>query len=110
MLPDHIVIESSEREMLRNVLNEILHGLAIDNLEGVVGFCRSDLENLFECFNNLSGDAQVQITRGQAWASHNALSVTLRELGDEEFHTRTGFDFADDKILLRRLSGLLNRS
>jgi len=103
-------MESSDRKLLRSVLNEILNGFAVQSFEGMIGISRLELEKLFEYFNELSSDAQVQLTRTQVWALHNALSATLRELGIEEFHTRTGFDFAEAEIVLARLSRVLHGS
>ena len=108
MLPNQLVIESSDRDLLRNVLNEVLNGFAIQNFEGTIGNSRSELENLFEYFNDHSAHAQVQLTGAQASAVLNALCATLRELGSEEFHTRTGFDFAESEIVLQRLTRLLH--
>lgn len=110
MPPNHYVIESSDRNLLRNVLNEVLNGFAIDNFESTIGISWSELNELFERFKELSDDEQLRLTRPQAWAVHNALRETLRELGIEEFHTRTGFDFVESKIVLERLSQLLEGS
>jgi hypothetical protein len=108
MLPNHFVIESSDKILLRNVLNEILNGFTIDNFENTIGVSKSDLEKLVDYFSGLSKDAQVQLTPAQAWAVHNALHETLRELGNEEFHTRTGFDFAEGQSVLRELGQQLH--
>lgn len=110
MLLNQLVIESSVRDLLRNALNEVLNGFAIQNFEGTIGISRSELELLFEYFNDHSADAQVQLTRTQASAALNALRATLGELGSEEFHTRTGFDFAESEIALQRLTRLLDGS
>ena len=40
-------------------------------------------------------------------AVRNALRETIRELGVEEFHTRTGYDFDEGKAILRELDKLL---
>ena len=92
------------------MFNEVLHGFAISNFESTIGMSRLELEKLFKYFDDLSGDVQVELTQAQAWAAHNALRATLRELGIEEFHTRTGFDFAESEIMLGRLSRLLHES
>ena len=79
-------------------------------LGATVGSSRSELERLFEYFNAHSADAHVQLTRTQALVALNALRASLGELGIEEFHTRTGFDFAESEIALQRLTRLLNGS
>ena len=37
----------------------------------------------------------------------NALRETIRELGVEEFHTRTGYDFEQGEALLQKLTRIL---
>ena len=105
--PNHFVLEPSDGKLLRSVLNEILNGFAIDNFESTVGIPRSDLEKLFQYLSGLPDNAQVKVTQHQAWAAYNALREALRELGNEEFQTRTGFDFTESETMLRRLGGLL---
>ena len=109
-VPDHLVINSLDRELLRNVLNETLNGFAIHDFENTIGFSRSELEKLFEYFDDPFGDAQAQLTVAQARAVLNALRETLRELGNEEFHTRTGFGFSEGESMLERLSRQLHGS
>lgn len=106
MFPNYVVIKSSEKDLLRNVLNEVLNGFAIQNFEQTIGISRSELERLFEYFNDHSAIPEVQLTRTQASAVVNALRATLQELGSEEFHIRTGFDFAEGEIVLQRLTRL----
>ena len=110
VLPDHLVINASDRELLRNVLNETLNGFAIHDLETTIGMSRSELEKVLEYFDDPSGDAQLQLTLAQARAVLNALRETLHELGNEEFHTRTGFDFAEGESMLGRLGRQLHGS
>jgi hypothetical protein len=43
-------------------------------------------------------------------AFRNALRETLRELGIEEFHTRTGYDFDEGKAILAKLIAWLGKS
>lgn len=106
MFPTYLVIESSEKDLLRNVLNEVLNGFAIQNFEQTIGISRSELERLFEYFNDRSATQEMQLTRPQVSAVVNALRATLQELGSEEFQTRTGFDLAEGKIVLHRLTRL----
>ncbi|HEX6047296.1 MAG TPA: hypothetical protein VFZ22_22590 [Pyrinomonadaceae bacterium] len=88
------------------MLNEVLNGFAIQNFEETIGISRSELERLFEYFNNHSAIPEVQLTPRQESAAVKALRATLQELGSEEFHTRTGFDFAEGEIVLQRFTRL----
>lgn len=106
----NLSINPSDTELLRNVLNETLNGFAIHNFENTIGLSRAEFEEVFEYFDDLSGDVQTQITVAQAWAVLNALRETLRELGNEEFHTRTGFDFSEGESMLGRLGRQLHGS
>jgi hypothetical protein len=108
--PNYFVLESSDGKLLRSVLNEILNGFAIDNFESTVGTPRSDLEKLFQYLSGLPHNAQVKLTQTQVGAAYNALRETLRELGNEEFQIRTGFDFTESETMLRRLGQLLRLS
>lgn len=110
MLPTHLVIDSPVKELLRNALNEVLNGFAIQSFEATVGISRSELEMLFEYFNDHPAGSQVQLTRTQASAALNALRVSLDALGSEEFQTRTGFDFAESEIAGQRLTRILDGS
>ena len=109
-VPNYVVLKSPSGTLLHNVLNEILNGFAVHNFESTIGLPRSEVEELFRHLNQLSNEVPVQLTRTEAWAAHNALREALRELGIEEFQTRTGFDFAESERVLRRLGRLLHEA
>jgi hypothetical protein len=52
----------------------------------------------------------VTLDSHQTRAFRNALSETIRELGIEEFHTRTGYDFGEGSAYLKKLDQLLGAS
>src|SRR5437660_6183970 len=94
-LADYFAIESRDAQLLRNALNEVLNGFALDDFDAAIGIGRSELQQLFKYLSELSNNAKVELTRAEMRASHNALRETLRELGIEEFQTRTGFKFEE---------------
>jgi hypothetical protein len=81
--------------------------LPSNTFEKTIGISKSELENVFKCFDELSADVEIQLTPSQARPVHNALNETLRDLGVEEFHIRTGFDFTEGERVLKRLASLL---
>lgn len=106
--PNYFVMSSSDGLLIRSVLNEVLNGFPVDDVEGAIGLPQSELEKLFEYLSTHHDDAPVRLTRVQARAAYNALGETLRELGIEEFHTRTGFDFAESESVLKELGQFLH--
>jgi hypothetical protein len=107
----HFVCEAKDSWLLQNVLNEVLHGFDISNFDDSIGMNRSELEqllgNLSRLLTRRSDGVELKLDRRQTRAFRNALHETLRELGVEEFHARTGFDFQEGKDILRELDELL---
>jgi hypothetical protein len=101
------VFGAGDSQLLRNVLNEVLNGFAVENLDALIGIPRSELEELLTHLNELPDAAEVELNLVQTQAFRNALSETLKELGIEEFHTRTGFDFEKGEEVLKGLDGLV---
>jgi hypothetical protein len=68
-------------------------------------------QTLLELLNYLHGlesRAEIPLGRRQVVVFRNALSETLRELGLEEFHTRTGYEFAEGEAILAKLETWLS--
>ncbi|HEY3103128.1 MAG TPA: hypothetical protein VGJ69_06025 [Pyrinomonadaceae bacterium] len=107
---DYFVIESRDRKLLRSALNEVLNGFALDHFETAIGIGRSELQQVFKYLSELSDDAKAGLTRAHLTAAHNALREALRELGIEEFQTRTGFEFQEAEMILKKLSDLLGEA
>ena len=98
---------TSDSRLLLSVLNEVLNGFAIDNFDALLGTNRSELEQLRAHPKGLSDGADIRLNRNQTKVFRNALRETLRELGVEEFHPRTGFDFEEGEQVLKRLGHLI---
>jgi hypothetical protein len=93
--------------LLHNVLNEVLNGFVLDNFEAVVGMSKSELNQLLEYLHALPDGADVDLNLVQIVTFRNALRETLRELGIEEFSTRTGYDFEIGEEVLGELNRLI---
>jgi len=98
---------SREWRLLHQCLNEILRGFRLDNLEGVIGIEEPRLTELLAYLDELPEKAEISLDLTQTLVFRNALRETLRELGVEEFHTRTGFDFVEGEATLAKLNRLV---
>jgi hypothetical protein len=94
--------------LLHSVLNEVLNGFAVDDFNVVIGLNRSELSQLLEYLDELPGDEEIDLNLTQTTAFRNALRETLRELGIEEFSTRTGYDFEVGEDVLEKLNELIS--
>lgn len=105
--PNQFIFSSDNSQLLRSVLNEVLNGFAVENLDGLTGMNRSELQELLTSLNKLPNEREAELNLNQTEAFRNALRETLSELGIEEFHTRTGFDFEEGKEILEELDRLI---
>jgi hypothetical protein len=102
--------ESQELGLLGSVLNEVLNGFAVPEFDSRIGMKKADIEDLLKHLQTLGAGDALTLDMGQTRAFRNALSETIRELGVEEFHTRTGYDFREGNACLKRLDQLLGTS
>jgi hypothetical protein len=100
-------LDSEEQGLLRSVLNEVLNGFEVPEFERRIGMNSADLEQLLKHLQTLGNRDAVTLDIQQTRAFRNALSEAIRELGVEEFHTRTGYDFGQGNATLQRLDQLL---
>ena len=105
---DSLINQDPVRLLAWNVPNEVLRGLRIDSFEQVIGLSKTEFEELESRIHSKELDDQVHLSITDARPFINALEVVLQELGEEEFHTRTGCTFAEGQKLLRDLSSILN--
>ena len=85
-----LTLDPSKSGLLRSVLNEVLNGFALNNFDALIGQGNEELFKLFARLRDLPEDANIDLDLNQTRAFRSALHETLRELGTEEFHTRTG--------------------
>ena len=96
-------LDPTKQRLLHNILNEVLNGFAIQDFAATIGSGRAELQSLLDHLHSLPETAGVELDRTQTIAFYNSLRETLRELGEEEFHTRTGFRFEDGRTVLYEL-------
>lgn len=108
MLPQQqFTFGPAERDLIRSVLNEVLNGFALDDFEAKIGKSKSELQNLLTYVHKLPEKAGATLNMNQTTMFRNALRETLHELGIEEFHTRTGYEFEEGKRILQKLDELI---
>jgi hypothetical protein len=94
----------ADRGLLHNVLNEVLNGFALEHFEMVIGMKESEVRQLLAYLGELSDNTELELDVTQLVAFRNALRETLRELGREEFCSRTGYDFETGEEVMKVLN------
>jgi len=80
--------------LFSNVLNEICNGLELQNFDRVIGARELEVCGLSDRLRmEPRQSAGLTVSEHELNIFQNALRETLRELGPEEFSTRTGVDF-----------------
>jgi hypothetical protein len=100
---------SYEWRLLGNALNEVINGFNVPYFEHTIGVEKSSLEQLLSHINTLRDSDELVLGAAQARAVRNALRETIRVLGVEEFHTRTGYDFEQGGAILQKLNRRLGK-
>ena len=107
---DDVELSQDDIDLLAwNVANEVVNGFRVPDFNATIG---TSAEAFKQFANRLrSGDgAKTTITSTEKLWLRNALDLTLKELGEGEFHTRTGHSFEEGDSLLARLNrSLANR-
>jgi hypothetical protein len=96
-----------EVRLLHNSLNEVLHGFALADFERAIGEKKSTVKELFTRFCALADGDELTLSVPETRVVRNALRETIRELGIEEFQTRTDYNLDEGKAILRKLDRLL---
>ena len=99
--------KSGEWLLFGRTLNEVINGFSVPNFEDTIGLDTETLDSLLKKMQTLPKTDEIALGPTELRAIRNALRETIRELGVEEFHTRTGYDFDQGKTILRRIDGLL---
>jgi hypothetical protein len=87
-----------------NVANEVVHGIRVDDFERTIGASKKQVEAIADELRAAPKDLPIIIDRSRARILRNALAVVVRELGVEEFHPRTGYDFEPGRQVLQELN------
>jgi hypothetical protein len=102
-------LEPSEVRALRAALGEVCFGFRVEDFTGRIGVTEGEARALFGRLDALGLGCNTTFggTRGEILAIRNAHAETLRELGIEEYSTRTGVDFEEGQAQLRALDETL---
>ena len=98
-----------ERGLIQSALNEVLNGFETPDFERRIGMNRKNLDDLLKHLQQLRGDEEVTLDLDQARALRNVLLETIRELGVEEFQTRTGHELSRGYAAVKKLGDMLRR-
>ncbi len=104
---NQVVLELTpiEGRALRAALGEVCYGFVINDFEMVIGSTKDHVCRLFNKLNNLdlNRKEELSINEGDFPVLKNAHAEVLRELGVEEYSTRTGVTFKDGQTLLEQM-------
>ena len=91
---NQLLLDSEERKLLFfQISNEVLNGFQVSDFEREIGSSKEGLKTMFQTLRSIPCENDVIIELEQAPIIRNALSLSLEELGTDEFQTRIGFDF-----------------
>src|SRR5262245_34436360 len=96
----------SDCQLIGTVLNEILNGFDLKDFLAVIGATKAEMQQIMTYLLKMPDGEVPSFSHYQITALRNALRETLRELGTDEFHTRTGFSFQEGQTLLRQLDSV----
>jgi len=102
----HVSFNAEELGVLRSALGEVTLGFEVSDFERTIGMHTADVRSLFLRLRSLGPTTQGNLTPVEVRAARNSLRETIRELGEEEFQTRTGYDFNRGKAVLESLDRL----
>ena len=109
MAQEHIFkFGSDEWRLFGNALNEVLHGFDVPDFERVIGSDKVTLQKLLTRLHAMNDADEITLGTTETIAVRNALRETVGELGVEEFHSRTGYDFELGKTILAKLNSRLS--
>lgn len=100
-------LQSEECLLLSNVLNEVINGFKVEDFDRAIGLKEPELQRVFTYLQNLRTGTEPRFSAIELAALRNALRETLRELGSEEFRTRTGFYCKEGQKLIDRIGSLI---
>jgi hypothetical protein len=100
-----VELTAVESRALRAAVGEVCFGFRTENFERVIGCKEDHARGLFNRLNELDLDRpnKITITKEDLGVIKNAHAETFRELGAEEYSTRTGVALEDGRSLLEEL-------
>jgi hypothetical protein len=101
-------LEPSDLQLLAwQIPNEVVNGFKVEDFNQRVGIPKEEFKTRAIRLRGMPEEARVTLSAQEVSAFRNALSLTLDELGIDEFQTRTGFDFEVGLQLLRKMNRFL---
>jgi hypothetical protein len=101
-------LEPNELDLLAwSVANEVVNGFNVGDFQQQIGISEEEFKNVAKQLRATPMGKCVVIGAYEAEAFRNALVLTLEELGDDEFSTRTGHEYDVGKLILQELKSFL---
>lgn len=102
-------LQHEELDLLAwNVANEVINGFRVANFEEQIGASLEEFRSVAVRQRSIPSTEKAALAVSEVRVFHNALAITLEELGEDEFETRTGQSFEKGNILLKHLEIFLN--
>ena len=104
-----VQLDPVEARALRAALGEVCFGFTIPDFSRHMGGSEEDAQRLFARFDPLSDQsATIALTEREMHLLKNAHAATLKELGNEEYFTRTGVEYSSGQAVLAALDAVLS--
>ncbi len=105
------VLRRDELDLLAwNIANEVVNGFKVENFESRIGVSFEAFKEIAFRLRSTPNTETASLDLHEARIFHNALAVTLEELGEGEFQTRTGHSFATGNLVLKNLMRFVEKS
>ena len=102
-----VLFSSAELGILSSALAEVTYGFELANFEQTIGARIGAVEKLLHEVRIAESAAGAHFALDEVRIARNSLRETIRELGEEEFATRTGCAIDEAKKVLENLDRLL---
>jgi hypothetical protein len=105
--PMQHMLSSHEWKLLRQCLNEVLHGFKLQDTQTKIGMSEEHLSQFLGYLNGLEDNQEIRIDSSRAIFLVKVLRETLREFPGAQFRERTGYKFREGEALFARLAELV---
>jgi len=98
-------VQLSQEELILYLqcLNEVLRGFSVENIERTLGVSESELAKEDASLRKMELSVQKGGSIPDVRIRPEVIGATMKELGESEFQTRTGYELSAAKKLLKRL-------
>jgi hypothetical protein len=99
-------LEHDEFDLLVwNIANEVINGFKVGDFDRRIGTSFEDFKDIAIKLRAVPAVEAAVLSLHEATVFKNALAITLEELGEDEFETRTGYSFEKGNLVLKSLRG-----